>query len=47
MSWGFYQAYADESFAVISRDFIEANGLNPAGFNLAALESDLKQVTGG
>ena len=45
MSWGFYNAYADESFAVISQDFIEANGLNPAGFDLAALEADLKQVT--
>jgi hypothetical protein len=46
MSWGFYNAYADESFAVISQDFIEANGLNPAGFDLTALEGDLKQVTG-
>jgi len=45
MSWGFYSAYADESFAVISQDFIEANGLNPAGFDLAALETDLKQIT--
>jgi hypothetical protein len=45
MSWGFYNAYADESFAVISKDFIEANGLNPAGFDLAALETDLKQIT--
>jgi hypothetical protein len=45
MSWGFYDAYADESFAVISQDFIEANGLNPAGFDLTALEADLKQVT--
>jgi len=46
MSWDFYNAYADESFAVISQDFIEANGLNPAGFDLTALESDLKAVTG-
>jgi hypothetical protein len=46
MSWGFYNAYADESFAVISEDFIEANGLNPAGFDLTALEADLKAVTG-
>ena len=46
MSWGFYNAYVDESFAVISQDFIEANGLNPAGFDLAALKSDLNQITG-
>jgi hypothetical protein len=45
MSWGFYNAYADESFAVISEDFIEANGLDPAGFDLTALEGDLKQIT--
>lgn len=44
MSWDFYNAYADESFAVISQDFIEANGLNPAGFDLTALEADLKQI---
>ena len=46
MSWGFYNAYADESYAVISEDFIEANGLNPAGFDLTALEADLKEITG-
>jgi hypothetical protein len=45
MSWGFYNAYADESFAVISGDFIAANGLDPAGFDLTALEADLKQIT--
>ena len=44
MSWGFYNAYADEAYAVISQDFIEANGLNPAGFDLAALEADLKEL---
>ncbi|MGH3394082.1 MAG: hypothetical protein ACRDPO_05265 [Streptosporangiaceae bacterium] len=45
MSWEFYSAYADESFAVISQDFIAANGLNPAGFDLDALKADLKQIT--
>jgi hypothetical protein len=46
MSWEFYAAYADEAFGVISQDFIEANGLDPAGFDLTALEADLKEVTG-
>ena len=46
MSWGFYNAYADEAYAVISQDFIEANGLNPAGFDLTALEADLKEIVG-
>jgi hypothetical protein len=45
MSWDFYNAYADESFAVISQDFITANGLNPAGFDLDALLADLKEIT--
>jgi hypothetical protein len=44
MSWEFYDAYAEEAFAVISKDFIEANGLDPAGFDLAAIEKDVKQL---
>jgi hypothetical protein len=31
---------------VISEDFIEANGLNPAGFDLNVLKADLKEITG-
>jgi hypothetical protein len=42
MSWQFYAAYADESYAVISRDFIDAAGADPAGFDLIALERDLR-----
>jgi hypothetical protein len=42
MSWGFYEAYADEAFAVVSRDFINATtGDSPVGFNLKAMEEDL------
>jgi hypothetical protein len=44
MSWQFYFTYADEAFAVLSQDFIDANGDNVAGFDLAALEADLKQL---
>jgi hypothetical protein len=43
MSWQFYEAYADEAFAVISQDFIAQNH-TPAGFDLAALEADLHQL---
>jgi hypothetical protein len=46
MSWAFYDAYADEAYAVISQDFIEANGLNPAGFDKDALLADLKEIIG-
>jgi len=44
MSWPFYNAYADESYAVLSEDFIEKVGTDPAGFNLAALEKDLQKI---
>lgn len=41
MSWEFYEAYADEAYAVLSQDFINAKGLAPEGFDMAALEADL------
>jgi hypothetical protein len=44
MSWDFYNAYADESYAVVSQDFIASSGQSPAGFDLAALEKDLAQL---
>jgi len=44
MSWGFYNAYADESYAVVSTDFIGNSGESPEGFNLAALQQDLAQL---
>jgi len=44
MSWGFYDAYADESYAIVTTDFIGTSGQSPEGFNLAALENDLSQL---
>jgi len=44
MSWQFYEAYADEAYAVLSTDFIGAGGKAPEGFDLKALEGDLPQV---
>jgi hypothetical protein len=43
MTWSFWNAYCDESYAIISTDFA---GTKPApnGFDLAALEQDLKEV---
>lgn len=41
MSWDFYNAYADESYAVVSTDFIGTGGESPTGFDLAGLEKDL------
>lgn len=42
MSWEFYNAYADEAFAVLSPDWFSAAGKAPAGFDLAQLTADLK-----
>jgi hypothetical protein len=44
MSWGFYNAYSDESYAIVSTDFIGSSGKSPEGFDLAALEKDLAQI---
>jgi hypothetical protein len=44
MSWEFYDAYADEAFAVVSQDFIEKSGTSLDGFDLATLEADLKTL---
>jgi hypothetical protein len=45
MSWQFYDAYADEAFAVLSGDWINKKvGTSPSGFNMAALQQDLAAV---
>jgi hypothetical protein len=44
MSWDFYNAYADEAFAVVSQDFVGKSGRSPAGFDLKALEADLARL---
>jgi len=44
MSWDFYNAYADESYTIVSNDFLGATGNSPGGFDLAALEQDLAQL---
>lgn len=45
MTWGFWTAYCDEAFALLSDDFLSANR-TPAGVDLAALDSDLAEITG-
>ena len=44
MSWQFYLAYADEAYAVLSKDFLK-NGKAPAGFDMAQLKADLDEIT--
>ena len=40
-SWAFFSQYCDEAYAIISQDFINAQGESPSGFNLASLQTDL------
>ncbi len=44
MTWEFWNAYCDESYAIISTDFA-ANDTAPNGFNLASLKQDLQKIT--
>ena len=48
MSWQFYKTYADESYAVLSQDWIDQKhgGKAPVGFDLKTLKADLKKITG-
>jgi hypothetical protein len=46
MTWGFYNTYADESYAIVSTDFIGPEGKSPEGFDLAALSTDLTHLGG-
>jgi hypothetical protein len=45
MTWEFFSTYCDEAFALLSSDFL-ADNETPAGIDVAALTSDLKQVAG-
>lgn len=45
MSWPFYEAYAEESYAVLSQDWISETGKAPPGFDLTQLQQDLAAVT--
>ena len=45
MSHNFFLDYADECYAIVTTDWIEANGNSPSGFNLSALLADLKEIT--
>jgi hypothetical protein len=44
-TWGFLDLYCDEAWAVVSQDWIDAQGKSPSGFDLYSLLADLAQVT--
>jgi hypothetical protein len=41
MSWNFWWAYCDESYGIVSPDWLAANGNAPSGFDKAALIADM------
>lgn len=46
MTWGFWSQYGDESWAIVTQDFIEANGMSPDGLNLQTMLTDFHSITG-
>ncbi|HVA65431.1 MAG TPA: hypothetical protein VNK24_00730 [Elusimicrobiota bacterium] len=43
MTWAFFQAYCEESWAIVSKDFLNGKGVTPDnGFDWATLMADLK-----
>jgi hypothetical protein len=45
LTWEFWDRYCDECWCIVSTDFLNGNGKTPAGFDLAALQADLRLVT--
>lgn len=45
MTWAWFEKYCSEAYALVSNDWLKTNGVSPSGFDLAALEKDLAEVT--
>jgi hypothetical protein len=45
MTVAFFEKYNDESIVYLSPEILSGNGVTPEGFNLAALQADLKELT--
>lgn len=46
MSYAWYVTYVEEAYAILSRDWLGAQGSSPDGFDYAALAADLAGITG-
>ena len=44
MTWAWFEKYCSEAYALVSKEWLKASGVSPSGFDLAALEADLKIV---
>ncbi len=47
MTWAFWDAYVDESYALLSRDFVTAAGTAPEGLSWAQLQADMAGLRRG
>lgn len=45
MTWSFWDRYCDEAYCILSTDFLDGDRTAPNGFDLAALQEDLRLVT--
>lgn len=45
MTFAFWNRYVDESYALLSVDWLIRGGMNPSGFDMTALAADLVAVT--
>lgn len=45
MTWAWFEKYCTEAYGLVSADWLTTSGLAPSGFNMLALENDLKAVT--
>lgn len=46
MSWNWFDAYCDEAYAVLSKDWINAAGTAPPGFDFTTLSADMQSIRG-
>jgi len=44
MTWGFWAAYCEEAYAILSTDYITGKKTTPQGFNLQQLQTDLADL---
>ncbi len=44
MTWSFWEAYCDESYAILSNDYLVGKKTTPQGFNLQQLQEDLSDL---
>jgi hypothetical protein len=44
MTWNFFAQYCDEAHAPLSHDWLNAQGTDPEGVDISALEADLSAL---